>query len=166
MPSHNELGGLRTALNRTESRISLLGWNQADLVWGSRQRHRSDFHSETVELKSVLPGLQENSSSTKLPQIPSRRGEEHPRAHRMIYKVLSHYSPQGQVFPFGNLRGFFLSGLLLELAQAFLSGTAPKGKVSWSFMVCYTCLKFQHCLWIHSFTIRIFCSIWCSPGAE
>lgn len=73
-----------------------------------------------------------------------------------------------------KLLGFFFSELCLEPAQSF-KGTAPvpkpgnpKGEAFWSLIIwiCYSHLKFEHCLGIHSFTIRIFSSSWCSLGAD
>lgn len=147
MPSHNELGGLRTLLNRTESQISLLGWNRADFLF-------LFLAISTLRLwwtEANTSRITGNSSSEQLTNkflLSNREASQGP--NNDLRRVESLLSPRTEFSDQKSDRLFLLS--FVSWANPIPSWTAPspkpgnpeEGEASWSLVIqiCHSCLKF------------------------
>lgn len=82
MPSHNELGGLRTVLNRTESQISLLGWKWADFFFSFSFSHLCSDSSKLEPTHSSRITGEFSAQDNRRVQLATVNATEQWKQHR------------------------------------------------------------------------------------
>lgn len=82
MPSHNELGGLRTVLNQTESQISLLGWKWADFFFSFSFSHLCSDSSKLEPTHSSRITGEFSAQDNRRAQLATVNATEQWKQHR------------------------------------------------------------------------------------